>query len=89
MPCPMHFRRLLRCVIKLLIHGAVIVTMSQQNEVIEKGSIVIDDNRFSYVGPTEWTPPGPFDRTIDADGMIAMPGMVNAHCHSPRISCAG
>jgi 5-methylthioadenosine/S-adenosylhomocysteine deaminase len=79
----MYFRRLLRCVIKLLIRGAVIVTMSQQNEVIEKGSIVIDDNRFSYVGPTEWTPPGPFDRTIDADRMIAMPGMVNAHCHSP------
>ena len=26
---------------------------------------------------------GPFDRTIDAGRMIAMPGMVNAHCHSP------
>jgi 5-methylthioadenosine/S-adenosylhomocysteine deaminase len=37
----------------------------------------------SLTGPTEGTPPGPFDRTIDADRMIAMPGMVNAHCHSP------
>ena len=26
---------------------------------------------------------GPFDRTIEAERMIAMPGMVNAHCHSP------
>ncbi len=31
----------------------------------------------------EWTPAGPFDKTIEADRMIAMPGMVNAHCHSP------
>ncbi len=79
----MHFHRLSRCVIKLLIRGAVIVTMNQQADVIENGSIVIDHNRLSYIGPTEWTPPGPFDRTIEANRMIAMPGMVNAHCHSP------
>jgi 5-methylthioadenosine/S-adenosylhomocysteine deaminase len=67
----------------LLIRNALIVTMNEQNDVIENGSIVIDGTRLSYVGPSEWTPPGPFDRTIDADRMIAMPGMVNAHCHSP------
>ena len=38
---------------------------------------------MTYVGPVEWTPAGPFDKTIEADRMIAMPGMVNAHCHSP------
>ena len=68
---------------KLLIRNAWIVTMNEQNDVIEKGSIVIDGDRLSYVGPSEWTPPGPFDQTIDADRMIAMPGMVNSHCHSP------
>ena len=68
---------------KTLIRNALIVTMNEQNDVIEKGSIVLDGNRISYVGPAEWLPPGPFDKTIDADRMIAMPGMVNAHCHSP------
>lgn len=27
-------------------------------------------------------PAGPFDKSIDAGRMIAMPGMVNAHCHT-------
>ena len=68
---------------KTLIRNAVVVTMNEQNDVIDNGSAVVDGNRLSYVGPAEWTPPGPFDRTIDASRMIAMPGMVNAHCHSP------
>jgi 5-methylthioadenosine/S-adenosylhomocysteine deaminase len=66
-----------------LIRNALIVTMNEHNDVIEKGSIVIDVDRILYVGPSEWTPMGQFDRTIDADRMIAMPGMVNSHCHSP------
>jgi 5-methylthioadenosine/S-adenosylhomocysteine deaminase len=68
---------------KTLIRNPLIVTMNEQNEVIEKGSIVIDGDRLSYVGPVEWTPPGPFDHMVEGDRMIAMPGMVNAHCHSP------
>ena len=68
---------------KTLIRNALIVTVNEQNDVIENGCIVIDGSRMTYVGPSDWTPPGPFDRTIDGDRMIAMPGMVNAHCHSP------
>jgi len=68
---------------KTWIRNPLIVTMNDDNEAMEKGSIVIDGNRLSYVGPAEWTPAGPFDRTIEAERMIAMPGMVNAHCHSP------
>jgi 5-methylthioadenosine/S-adenosylhomocysteine deaminase len=68
---------------KTLIRNALIVTMNDPGDLIDRGAIVIDGNRVSYVGPTEWAPPGPFDRTLEADRMIAMPGMVNAHCHSP------
>jgi cytosine/adenosine deaminase-related metal-dependent hydrolase len=68
---------------KTLIRNALIVTMNDYNEVIEAGSIVCDGSKISFVGPSEWTPEGPFDQTIEADFMIAMPGMVNAHCHSP------
>jgi 5-methylthioadenosine/S-adenosylhomocysteine deaminase len=68
---------------KTLIRNALIVTMNEQNEIVEKGAIAIDGNRIVYVGPAEWTPAGPFERTIDADRLIAMPGMINAHCHSP------
>jgi 5-methylthioadenosine/S-adenosylhomocysteine deaminase len=68
---------------KTLIRNPLIVVMNDDNDVVEKGSIVIDGNRLSFVGPAEGTPAGPFDRTIEAERMIAMPGMVNAHCHSP------
>lgn len=68
---------------KTLIRNALIVTMNDQRDVIENGAIVLDGNRISYVGPQEWTPTGPFDKTIEAGRLIAMPGMINAHCHSP------
>jgi 5-methylthioadenosine/S-adenosylhomocysteine deaminase len=68
---------------KLLIRNALIVAMNDANDVIDRGSIVVDGNRIAYVGPTESMPAGPFDRTIEADRLIAMPGMINAHCHSP------
>jgi len=69
--------------VKTLIRNPLIVTMNEQDDVIENGAIVIDDNRLSYVGPSAWTPPGHYDKPIDAGRMIAMPGMVNSHCHSP------
>jgi len=65
-----------------LISNALIVTLNEHNDVIDKGAIVIDGNRIIYCGPAEWTPAGPFDKIIDASRMIAMPGMINAHCHS-------
>jgi cytosine/adenosine deaminase-related metal-dependent hydrolase len=68
---------------KTLIRDALIVTLNDSADIIEKGCIVIDGNRLTYVGPAQWLPPGSYERTVDAEGLIAMPGMVNAHCHSP------
>jgi 5-methylthioadenosine/S-adenosylhomocysteine deaminase len=68
---------------KLLIGNVCILTMNKSFEIIEQGSIVIDGNRLAYVGPAQWTPRGPFDRSIEGGRMIAMPGMINSHCHSP------
>jgi 5-methylthioadenosine/S-adenosylhomocysteine deaminase len=68
---------------KTVLRNVLIVTMNEHNEVIDTGAIALDGNRITYAGPTQWAPAGPFDETIDADGLIAMPGMINAHCHSP------
>ena len=68
---------------KLLIGNVCILTMNESFEVIEQGSILIDGNRLAYVGPAQPTPPGPFDRSIEGGRMIAIPGMINSHCHSP------
>ena len=68
---------------KSLISNALIVTLNDRSDVIDKGAIVIDGDRITYCGPAEWTPAGPFNRVIDASRLIAMPGIINAHCHSP------
>lgn len=68
---------------KLLIQNALLVTMNDGDEIIEDGALVVDGRRLSYVGPAETVPSGPFDQVIDGRRFIAMPGMVNAHCHSP------
>jgi len=67
---------------KTLIRNALLVTVNEHSDIIDKGAIVIDGNRIAFAGPVEWTPDGPFDQVIEAARMIAMPGMVNAHCHS-------
>ena len=67
---------------RILIRNALIVTMNEQNDVVDKGSITIDGNRIIYVGPASGAPAEPYDRIIEADRLIAIPGMVNAHCHS-------
>lgn len=68
---------------KLLIRDALLVTMNDRDEVIENGALVVDGRRLSYVGLASKAPSGPFNRVIDGSRLIALPGLVNAHCHSP------
>src|SRR6266545_146431 len=90
MPCPYCFQRYWswfddsrRWGMKTLIRNVLVVTMNENSEIVEKGAIAINGTRITYVGPSEWTPPGPFERAIDGDRWIALPGLINAHCHSP------
>ncbi len=68
---------------KQLIEHALIVTMNERDEVIEDGSLVVDGNRLRYVGPASGCPGEDFDRVIDGGRFIAIPGLVDAHNHSP------
>ncbi|MCL2580576.1 MAG: amidohydrolase [Oscillospiraceae bacterium] len=64
---------------KTLIKNATILPAGGETTVT--GSIAIEGNILTHIGsvPESFTA----DRTIDAAGMIAMPGLVNAHVHSP------
>lgn len=42
--------------------------------------LATDGATISYIGEKE--PVGDFDRTVDCSGMLMIPGLVNAHCHS-------
>jgi hypothetical protein len=56
--------------------------MNDQDAIVEDGALCIDGARLAYVGPIEDMPPGRFDRVLDGQRMLAIPGMINAHCHS-------
>jgi imidazolonepropionase len=52
--------------------------------VIEKGVIVIDGERFAFVGPESEMPEGlTIDADFDARGATALPGFVDSHTHIP------
>jgi 5-methylthioadenosine/S-adenosylhomocysteine deaminase len=63
----------------ILIKNASILTMNENNEVVEKGSIAIEGNKIKYIGEV----PSDFkaDKIIEGDKKVVMPGIINAHTH--------
>ncbi len=68
----------------ILIENADIITGSTDRMYIGKGFIGITDGRISHMGDK---PPAFTEKTkrLDATGMTAMPGLQNAHTHSPMV----
>jgi len=63
------------------IYNARVLTMEQEKDIFF-GEVHVKDNRISYVGCTENAPEGKWEREIDAQGNVVMPGFKNAHAHS-------
>ncbi|GAA4812670.1 bifunctional TolB-family protein/amidohydrolase [Marinicella pacifica] len=64
--------------------GAQIITMEQvdgEQQVIDKGVIVIKDNRILSVGADVEIPEGA--KVIDVTGKTIIPGLVDVHWHGP------
>lgn len=64
---------------KTLIHNATILTMNKTMDVIEKGYMVIEDDRIIALGNGDYS--DEYDQKIDAQNGILMPGMINTHTH--------
>jgi imidazolonepropionase-like amidohydrolase len=62
------------------LRNARIVTM-KGDEVIEKGDVVVTDNRIVAVGPTGSVQIPSGAREIDVSGKTIMPGLVDIHAH--------
>ena len=63
------------------IYNARVLTMEQGKDIFW-GEVHIKGNRISYVGDAENAPKEEWDRQIDAEGNVVMPGFKNAHTHS-------
>jgi 5-methylthioadenosine/S-adenosylhomocysteine deaminase len=66
---------------RLLITHVAVVTLNAAGTLLRDRSIAIEDDTIVAVGdsPIDFTP----DRIINGYGQVALPGFVNAHCHSP------
>ncbi|MBX3062500.1 MAG: amidohydrolase [Anaerolineae bacterium] len=51
--------------------------------------ILIEGNRISAVLPTGQADPAQARQVIDAGGMIALPGLINTHCHTAMVLFRG
>ena len=67
---------------KIAFTNARIITM-KGNEVIEKGTIVIEENRIIAVGPADQVNIPEGAEVINADGQTIMPGIIDVHAHLP------
>jgi 5-methylthioadenosine/S-adenosylhomocysteine deaminase len=64
------------------IHHVTAVTMDEREMLIDDAAICLFDGRIAYVGPMTGAPRAGTDvAVIDGRGMVAMPGMINAHTH--------
>jgi 5-methylthioadenosine/S-adenosylhomocysteine deaminase len=67
----------------ILIRNGALITVNDQNDTYENGYVLIEGNQISAVG--EGDPPEDVVQkaveTIDAAGLLVMPGMVNGHVH--------
>jgi len=66
----------------LVISGGAILTMNSRDEILKNGSVAIKNGIIVGIGPAKkigarFTAA----QTIDADGKIIMPGLINTHTH--------
>ncbi|MCS6843159.1 MAG: amidohydrolase family protein [Caldilineales bacterium] len=68
----------------LVLYNATVVTMNARRDVFEPGAVAVEGNRLVGVGPQEavlarFSAP----ETVDCEGRLLIPGLVNAHTHVP------
>ena len=68
---------------KTLIDHVTVLTMDEQDRVLQDGYVLIEGNRIVSLG--EGDRPAAYDRYLDGRQGILMPGMINTHCHIPMI----
>ncbi|HEX4507867.1 MAG TPA: amidohydrolase family protein [Alphaproteobacteria bacterium] len=68
---------------RTFIRNVRVLTMDENDTVIDRANILIDGDRIVAVAPdAAFADAGPVHE-IDGNGRLAMPGLVNAHFHSP------
>jgi 5-methylthioadenosine/S-adenosylhomocysteine deaminase len=68
---------------RILIKAGAILTMDDQGRIIEPGHLLVEGQKITAVGRPEDIPQMDGDEVIDFSDRLVMPGLVNAHAHTP------
>ncbi|MBI5669269.1 MAG: amidohydrolase [Chloroflexi bacterium] len=67
-----------------LLHDALILCLGPSDRIHDRGYILIENDRIAAVGDMADLPANRhYDERVDCAGKLIMPGMVNAHTHTP------
>jgi 5-methylthioadenosine/S-adenosylhomocysteine deaminase len=81
---PLKEKNIPKSTADLLIVGGTVVTMNEQRNVIEDGAIAIRDGKIVLVGKRgAVTRNLTAKQTINAEGKVIIPGLINTHTHIP------
>ena len=67
----------------ILLENATILALGLADRVYDPGFVLVEDGRIAALGPRSRTPAGKVDERIDCAEALVMPGLVNAHTHTP------
>jgi 5-methylthioadenosine/S-adenosylhomocysteine deaminase len=76
--------------VDLIVYNATVVTMDANNRVLQRGAVAIQGNSIVAVDAADVIAGNYSGRdTLDANGQIVMPGLINTHTHAPMVLYRG
>jgi len=69
--------------LSILIKGCILLDESEPDGYVAGQNILIEENRISEIGSAPMSEEG-IDRVMDGTNRLAIPGLINAHTHSPE-----
>lgn len=74
---------------RTLLWADKVVTLDAQDRIYAPGYVGVDGDTIVEVGPAESADGRAFDQEIDLGYRLVMPGLVNAHTHTPMVLFRG
>lgn len=67
-----------------LLRDALILCLGESDRLYDRGYVLVENDRIEAVGDTRDLPASrAYDHALDCAGKLIMPGLVNAHTHTP------
>lgn len=75
---------------KTLLLAKTILTLDSADSILQPGYVLVENNRITELGRVNQLDASRrFDKTIDLGNRMVMPGLINAHTHSPMVLFRG